>query len=317
VSRTSVAYDFGEGARPSIWRTHAYMLKWALRVLIAIVVLVVAAVAVVYALGQYKLSRTVTVPQSALAEQLAQGDPKRGAHLVTVVMRCTTCHAANGGGALLLQNFALGTIYSANLTRGPGGIGQFSDADWVRALRFGGAPDGRPLIVMPSRDFAELSHGDLTDTVAYFRSLPPVSNTVPPPRLGPLAVAGVALGMFHPDADDIRKDAPTPSNVSPAVSVAYGRYLARVGGCMDCHGAHLSGGHMPDGAIAPNLTRSGDIGHWTFKQFTRTLRTGRRPDGTRLAKQMPWPEVGQMTDDELHAIYLSLRSTPPGPSGTR
>ena len=292
------------------------MLKWALRVLIAIVVLVVAALAVVYALGQYKLSRSVTVPQGALAEQLSQGDPKRGAHLANFVAQCMGCHRANGGGGLLFQNFALGTVYSANLTRGPGGTGKFSDADWVRALRFGSAPDGRPLIIMPSRAFAELSHGDLADIVAYFHTLPPVSNTVPLPLLGPLAEAAVAFGMFHPDADDIRKDAPTPSKVPPAVSVAYGRYLTRLG-CVGCHGVHLSGGPMPDGATAQNLTPSGDLGHWTFEQFTRTLRTGRRPDGTSLAKQMPWPEVGQMSDDELHAIYLSLRSTPPTPSGPR
>jgi mono/diheme cytochrome c family protein len=123
--------------------------------------------------------------------------------------------------------------------------------------------------------------------------------------------------MFHPDADDIRKDAPTPSNVPPAINVAYGRYLARLSGCMDCHGAHLSGGTTPGGVTAPNLSASGDLGHWTFKQFTRTLRTGRRPDGTLLSGAMPWREVGQMTDDELLAIYLSLRSTPPGPSGAR
>ena len=289
-------------------------LRWALRVLIALVVIVAAAVAVVYALGQYKLSRSVTVPQSALAERLTQGDPKHGAHLVTAIVRCTTCHAANGGGLLLFQNFALGTFYSANLTRGPGGSGEFSDADWVRALRFGGAPDGRPLIIMPSRDFAELSHGDLADIVAYLRSLPPVSNSVPAPHLGPVAEAAVAFGVFHPDADDIRKDAPTPSNVPPAVSAAYGRYLVRVAACMGCHGAHLSGGTSPGGAIAQNLTPSGDVGHWTLEQFTQTLRTGRRPNGTTLSKQMPWPEIGQMTDGELHAIYLLLKSTPPRPS---
>lgn len=285
------------------------MLKWALRVLIAIVVLVVAAVAVVYALGHYKLSRSVTIPQGALAEQFSQGDPKRGVHVVTVV-GCTSCHAANGGGALLFQDMALGTAYAPNLTRGLGGTGEFSDADWVRALRFGGAPNGRPLIVMPSRNFAEFSHRDLADIVAYFRSLPPVSNTVPLPRLGPLAEAAVAFGMFHPDADEIRKDAPTPSNVPPAVNVAYGRYLVRVGGCMVCHGTHLSGGASPGGATAQDLTPSGDLGRWTLEQFTRTLRTGRRPDGTSLSRAMPWPEIGQMTDDELHALYLFLKSMP-------
>src|ERR1700741_3672403 len=110
------------------------MLKWVVRVVIALVVLVVGAVAVVYALAQHKLSQSVTVPQSALAEQLSQGDPKRGAHFANLVAHCTGCHRANGGGGLLFQDFAIGTVYAANLTRGSGGTGGFSDADWVRAL---------------------------------------------------------------------------------------------------------------------------------------------------------------------------------------
>jgi len=292
------------------------MLKWTLRVLLALVIFLIAAVVVVYALGQHKLSQGVTVPKGALAEQLSGGDPKRGAHLANFVAHCTGCHRANGGGGLLFQDIAFGTLYAPNLTRGPGGTGEFSDADWVRALRFGGAPDGRPLIVMPSRDFAELSHEDLADIVAYLRSLPTVSKTVPSPRLGPLAEALIALGKFHPDAEDILKDAPAPSNVRPAVSAAYGGYLVRLG-CVGCHGAHLSGGRMPEGAVAQNLTPSGDLGRWTFEQFTRTLRTGRRPDGTTLSRMMPWPQVGQMTDDELQAVYLFLKSTPPRPNGTR
>jgi hypothetical protein len=42
-------------------------------------------------------------------------------------------------------------LASVNLTRGKGGIGQtFSDSDYVRSIRYGVRPDGKPVIFMPS-----------------------------------------------------------------------------------------------------------------------------------------------------------------------
>ena len=296
------------------------MLKWFLRALIALVLLVILAAAVVYAMSQRRLTQRVTVPQEALSVHLAGGDVRRGAHFATAIAECMNCHGSNAGGRLFVNDGALGTYYAPNLTRGPGGAAAtFTDADWERALRFGAAPDGRPLLIMPSRDFAELSERDFADIVAYIRSLPPVTNTTPPPHVGPVGRFLFAIGQLRIGAEEIHRDAPAPSTVQPAVSVAYGRYLARIGGCMDCHGAHLSGGHLegaPSDPPAQNLTRGGDLGHWSFEQFTRTLRTGRRPDGSSLASFMPWPQVGQMNDDELRAIFLFLKSVPPRQSGT-
>ena len=45
----------------------------------------------------------------------------------------------------------MGRIYSANLTRGKGGIGSsYTDADYVRAIRHGVGRNGRPLLTMPT-----------------------------------------------------------------------------------------------------------------------------------------------------------------------
>ena len=48
--------------------------------------------------------------------------------------------------------------------------------------------------------------------------------------------------------------------------------------------------------------------------FLTTLRTGIKPSGTPLAGDMPWQAYGQMTDDELNAVFLYLQTVPPAPA---
>jgi hypothetical protein len=87
-----------------------------------------------------------------------------------------------------------------------------------------------------------------------------------------------------------------------------------VGGCKGCHGPNLSGGKIASGdpawPPAANLTPSGNLGRWTEHEFAQTLRTGKRPDGSTLNSAMHWKLAGQMTDEEMHAMWLYLRSVP-------
>ncbi len=56
------------------------------------------------------------------------------------------------------------------------------------------------------------------------------------------------------------------------------------------------------------------IGNWTLDQFIRTFKTGKyggAPEGRNLLPPMPWQGIGQMTDDELKAVYTYLESTKP------
>jgi hypothetical protein len=47
-----------------------------------------------------------------------------------------------------------------------------------------------------------------------------------------------------------------------------------------------------------------------------TLRTGVKPDGQQINKFMPWNWKGQMTDDELKAVWAYLKSLPALPTST-
>src|SRR5579872_2607891 len=292
-------------------QNYMVVLKWTLRALGGLFLLFAFVALGLYVHGQQVVNERL-IPQRNLAENLAAGDARRGAHWATVV-GCSGCHGAKLGGNTLINSGMLAVLYAPNLTRGNGGVGAtFSDADWIRALRFGIAPGGRKLLIMPSRNFAEFSNHDLADTVAFIKSVPPVNNVTPALRVGPLGYLIVGAGQINFDADEIRRDHPTPSSVPAAVSAAYGHYLVRVVGCIGCHGASLSGGQSvgPGGPPAQNLTTAGDLGRWTFAQFRTTLRSGRRPDGTHLASSMPWAEIGQMSDNELQAIYLYLKMIP-------
>ncbi len=55
------------------------------------------------------------------------------------------------------------------------------------------------------------------------------------------------------------------------------------------------------------------IGAWTDEMFIGTLRTGHHmglPGGRALLPPMPWPYIGQMTDDDLKSVFAYLRSLP-------
>jgi len=244
--------------------------------------------------------------------------PARGQRFVEAIGKCTECHGAGFRGKVMIDDPAMGTLAAANLTRGKGGVGADykTDEDWIRAIRHGVRPDGRALIFMPSQEYYYLSDQDLGDLIAYLKTLAPIDNEVPsPPRVGPVARMLFLAGKFQlVPAELIDHNGPRPADVAPSTDKTYGKYLATVGGCTGCHGAHLEGGQVaPDEPLRPNLTPAGNLGKWTEEQFKTALRTGVRPSGPQMSTAMPWPYTAKMTDDEIHALWSYLQTVPPVP----
>ena len=52
------------------------------------------------------------------------------------------------------------------------------------------------------------------------------------------------------------------------------------------------------------------IGTWTEEDLFRAIRSGVNPSGEVLRLPMPWPQLRNMTDDDLHAIWLHIQSVP-------
>ena len=110
--------------------------------------------------------------------------------------------------------------------------------------------------------------------------------------------------------------APIPAAPPAGRTVDYGKYLATIGACAECHGAKLAGAAAvePGNPAGANLTPGGHIGQWSEAEFINTLRTGLRPDGAPINSAMLWWVLAQQTDDELGAIYRYLRLLPALPT---
>lgn len=170
---------------------------------------------------------------------------------------------------------------------------------------------------MPSEDFQLMSDQELSDVVAYIRSVPPVDAEVPEPVLGPLGKILLVTGRLPLSAGKVAShDAPHPVAPPAAEPTAdFGRHLAGV--CTGCHGASFTGGPIPGGdpswPPARNLTpHETALGSWTYDQFVAAMRDGVRPDGSALLEPMTFvaPFARNMTDVEMRALWAYLRSLP-------
>ena len=274
----------------------------------------------VYAVSESMLRRTYPVPSRGLSPNASDISTARGSHLVRAVATCTLCHADDLGGTVYADMGPIGRIAGPNLTRGRGGLpADYSIDDWTRAIRFGVRRDGTSLIVMPSEVFSHFSDRDLASIIAYLQSVPPVDREVPRTQFGWLGRAMLAAGRLNILVAPKTQRGVAPAASTEATDAKYGRYLADVSGCHGCHGYGLSGGRVagpPSLPIAANLTPTG-LGGWTEGDFVHTMRDGVRPDGRRLDPFMPFATYSRMTDDELHALWMYLRSVPAKPTGNK
>lgn len=299
------------------------MKRWLLRALVALLVVIVALVGFVWIRSAAALGQRYVIDEPPLALPTDAASLAQGEHIATT-RGCRICHGPDLGGHVEVDVPAIGRLAGPNLTRGNGGIGAtLGVADWERAIRHGVAPDGRPLLFMPIRDFANLSDADTAALIAWARQVPPVDRSMPPSRVGPAGRALFAFGRMPNllEARLIDQHAPHAATVAAEPTAAYGRYLA--GACIGCHGDHFSGGAIP--GLPPSFPKAANLtpdpatglGKWSEADFVRTLRTGKRPDGTALDPFMPWRNLSRMSDTEMAALWAYLRTLPPRPRGQR
>ena len=138
-------------------------------------------------------------------------DTDRGRYLVTI-MGCTDCHTPGhflgqpdlarflGGSDVGFQIPGLGTFHGPNLTPDDAtGLGKWTEAEIVTAIRTGLRPDGRPLApAMPWMGYAALTDADALAIASYLKSLPPVSNAVPGPFGPDEATGGFVMTVQTP-----------------------------------------------------------------------------------------------------------------------
>ena len=277
------------------------------------VVLVAAAGVYGFSEARYRKQYKAEVPTIAFAADSVA--VARGEHLANTIAGCVDCHGENLGGKAVIDVPLLGRVYGLNLTTGKGGIGStLSNADFEHAIRHGIAPSGRALKVMPATDYTTLSDQDLAAIVAYVKSRPAVDNDPPPVQVGPLGRALMIAGkMPILAAEEIDHGRAHVASVAAKPGAAYGSYLVGIG-CKGCHGPTLAGGPIvggdPSWPPAANLTPSGNLKNWSEEEFRRVLRDGKRPNGIPVNPVMPFRLLKNLTDDEIHSIWLYIQTVP-------
>jgi mono/diheme cytochrome c family protein len=277
----------------------------------------VAAGAAVF-LSERKMERIVDVAVTPI--DLASTDLQRGEYLF-ITRGCTECHGKDGGGHTMVDDQKSGLFISApNITRGGSTAASYSDADWLRLLRHGVKPSGRPALIMPSEDYAQMADEDVAALVSYIRSLPPATEYMAEFRLPLMMKALYAFGAITDSAERIDHTRPAPARV-PEDLHEKGAYVANV--CSGCHGPGLSGGKIPgtppDWPAAANLTTAPDAAmsrYSTVDAFRQMMRTGKRADGSSI-RIMPFENFKAMNDVELEALFAFLKTVPPKASGSR
>jgi mono/diheme cytochrome c family protein len=286
------------------------VIGWAIAVLLALIGLLAAGA---HLLSQRKYERRLDIKAAPVAYVSTPEAIERGKYLFES-RGCGECHGGNGAGRVFADDGKSLKLKSPNITRGPGGVvASYTEVDWVRAIRHGVKPDGRPLLVMPCEDYNRLTDADLAALVAYTRQLPPVEGTAAEFKLPLIFKALYVAGAVKDAPERIDHSLPPAKPVAEAVNVEHGAYVANM--CIGCHGAKLTGGKIPGGPpdwpAAADLTSASAVmkSYDSADKLKVMFRTGKAPDG-RALQVMPFPSLKQMNDTDVEALYLYLKSLP-------
>jgi mono/diheme cytochrome c family protein len=293
-------------------------IKWTGAFAGGAIVLVAAGAVVGLQLAERKMARKVDIAVKPVAYTTDPQALLRGKYLYES-RGCTHCHGVDGAGRLFVDN---GSLRLAGPNISPAGVAAaYKPEDWVRILRHGVKPNGRPAMIMPSEDYNRFTDSDLASLVAYTRSLAPVQGMTAVLEL-PLPVRILyAFGAIKDAAEKIDHSLAPAQPVPEAVDAKHGAYVANM--CIGCHGERLSGGKIPGGPpdwpAAANLTPGEGSSMTRYKDsaaFIAMLRSGKRPDGTPI-KVMPFESLAKLNDVDSQALYEYLKTVAPRPAGGR
>jgi len=264
-------------------------------------------------MGQRKLERQVDVRVVPVAYTRDRGALAQGKYLYET-RGCAECHGADGRGLAFIDKPEM-RVKAPNITSGPGGVvSNYNEGDWVRAIRHGVSPGGHALFLMPSEDYNRMTDADFAALVAYVRSLRPAKGEPAEVRLPLIVRALYGAGVIKDAAEKIDHKRAPPAPVPVAASVEHGAYVAAM--CQGCHREHFEGGTIggapPEWPPAANLTPSGTVmaRYDSPEKFVAMMRTGNRPDGSKVNDAMPFLSLRNLNDTDLNAVYAYLRSLP-------
>lgn len=281
-----------------------------------------------------------SLSQVALAEDIEHSYPpvkppagvnpdsvKRGEYLVKLG-DCIACHTPEGGepfsGGLPLKT-PFGTYYSPNLTPDKKtGIGSWSEADFIRAVKQGISPDGSYYFpVFPYIYYNKVSDADVKDMWSYFQSIPAVTKQNKPidaPLPFRLRSSQFLwrLAYFHPFKGDHQETKTKSKEWNRGSYIAYG-----LGHCGMCHTPiNLLGapkrnqsftGSVVDGYAVPNITGV-TLADVSVDQIVRIFAYDELPGGGQVQgpmRQVNHDSLMHLRQSDLQALAVFLKSLKP------
>jgi len=241
---------------------------------------------------------------------------ERGAYLVNGIAACASCHTPEADGKLgpsLSGGKRLGggdnAVLSPNITADQEtGIGAWSDAQIIDAIRNGRRPDGTAITAPMPQTFQFMSDNDAKSIVLYIRSLPAI----------PHKVAARAASL-----KDSAKDVRTVASPDTADPVKRGEYIAdALAHCSSCHtSVSASSPEFPKrknqggrifkvagGTLAAPGIRKSDLAAYSDTELADIITKGVRPDGHKITGPMPIAAYAKMSAQDLSDIIRFLRN---------
>ncbi len=278
--------------------------------------------------------RTPSSPFDGQPAVTAAEFPVEKTSYVARLADCVACHSVPGqapfsGG--LAMGSPLGVIYSTNITPDKDtGIGNYTLADFDRAVRHGIAKDGHQLYpAMPYPSYAKLTDDDVKQLYDYFMFQVQPAKAEDKPSEIP-APYNIRWPLAYWNA--VFKPASTPYQDNPQQDASWNRgaYIVEtLGHCGACHTPRgpafnevalssssndfLSGAYL-DAWHASNLRqddRTG-LGRWSEDDIAAFLKTGRNAHATVFGSMLDAfnNSTQFFSDDDLKSVAKYLKSLP-------
>lgn len=242
---------------------------------------------------------------------------------------CTACHTAPGGKEMAggyVFDMPMGKIVSSNITPSKThGIGNWSEAEFAKAVRKGVAPDGTHLYpAMPYPSYARITDEDMKALYAYFMQIPAVdaAPTKQTELQFPFNMPGAMIGWNLLFANA------APYTDDPALTAQEnrGKYLTDgLAHCSTCHtprnqflaaddSRYLAGADV-EGWHAPNITsdKTSGLGGWSDAEIESYLKNGHAEGKAQAGGPMADAvehSLRFLKDEDIAAITAYLRTVP-------
>jgi mono/diheme cytochrome c family protein len=271
----------------------------------------------------------IAVIVGATAPAARADDPllERGRYIVTGIGACGTCHTTRDAsfkpmpdmelaGGRVIDDEGVHAI-APNITPDKEtGIGKWTDAQIIDAIRNGKRPDGSIIgPPMPIDLYRSFSDTDVRAILTYLRQVKPIEHKVDKSTFTIKLPADYGPKITH------------VADVPRSNKIAYGQYVAELGHCMQCHTPVADGrpiwSRVGAGGrtfvvkgtpiLSANLTPANPegIAKWTDEQIKTAVTQGVRPDGTKLVPVMAFAWYNNTSPQDLDALVAYLRTLKP------